>query len=99
METAELKTVTLKNGAIEVRPLVAVTMLALDRLVRENPIAFYELVMKARDRKHEFFGNTASDLRALSLVQENGDLHDSIRNIVLSSTEGEGSHMILTSAT
>lgn len=99
MESQEPEAVTLKNGATEFKPLVAATMLSLGKLLQDNPIAFYELTMKARDSKHEFFGNVGSELKLLALIQENGNLHDSIRNIVLSVVEGEGAMMRLTSAT
>jgi len=70
-------------------------MLSLTNLMRENPIAFYELVMKCRNPEHELFGNTGEVLSPLNLIQPNGHVHDGIRNIVLSATEGEELDMTL----
>jgi enolase len=94
--------VKLKNGAEEAEPLVKVVMLSLSSLFEADRMdyafAFYELVMKARDPKHEIFSNVHKNvLKDLALVQSNGRMHDSIRNIVLSAVEGEGLAMKLVS--
>jgi hypothetical protein len=86
----------LKNGSEELDGLVGVTMMSVRRLTQTHPIAFYELVMLCRDPKHKLFGNTGQALNDLSLVT-NGQVHDSIRNIVLSAIEGEGMDMTLVS--
>jgi hypothetical protein len=85
-----MEKVILKNGSEEVKSLVAVTMLSLQNIANDNPIAWFELVEKCRNDKHEFFGNTRKHLEELALVQSNGSVHGSIKNIVLSSSEGEG---------
>jgi hypothetical protein len=90
-----MQTVILKNGAEESLPLVNVMMMSLRSLMQENPIAFYELVMKCRDHNHKFFGNVGDVLKRLSLVETSGSIHDSIRNIVLSAAEGDGLDMSL----
>ena len=88
--------VKLKNGSEELDVLVSATMLSLRTLMQENPIAAFELVELCRDPAHKLFGNTRSDLEALSLVGRTADpdgppiVHDSIRHIVLSAAEGEG---------
>ncbi len=86
-QSGDVEIVTLKNGAEVAKTIVNTAMLSIQEL---NLIVFYELVMKARDSKHKFFGNTAEVLKALSLVQADGNLHDAIRDIVLSASEGEG---------
>jgi hypothetical protein len=90
-----MQTVILKNGIEEAKPLVQVTMMSLRSLLQDKPIVFYELVMKCRDGNHQFFGRSEDDLKALSLVQSDGSVHDSIRNIVLSAATGEGLEMVL----
>jgi len=90
-----MKTLVLKNGSEEAEPLVKVTMMSLRNLMETNLIAFYELVCLCRDGKHQLFGNTGEVLGKFSLVS-NGQVHDSIRNIVLSAAEGEGLDMRLT---
>jgi len=80
-----MRTVRLKNGAEEAKPLVGVTMMSLQKLEQTNPIAFYELVMKCKDDGHELFGNTGDVLQSLALIQDKrGQVHNSIKNIVLS---------------
>ncbi len=59
----------------------------------ENNRIGRELVL---DPNHKFFGNTKDRLEALALVDANGGIHDSIRNIVLSAIEGEDLEMRLT---
>lgn len=70
-------------------------MMSLQRLFQTDPISAYELTMKARDPNHEFFGGTGQKLMSLALVDANGGMHDSIRNIVLSAVEGDGLEMKL----
>jgi len=90
-----METVVLKNDAEELKSLVIATMMSLEFLMKEQPIVFYELVMKCRDHNHRFFGNTGEDLEKLALVQPGGSVHDSICNIVLSATNGNGLKMTL----
>lgn len=90
-----MQMVRLKNGAEEAEPLVAVTMMSLRNLLQQSPIAFYELVMLCRKPGHKLFGNADKELKALSLVDPSGHVHDSIRNIVLSATSGEGLNLSL----
>ena len=85
-----IKLAKLRNNTEEVEALVAGTMLTLHSLLKEQPVAFYELVMKCRDIGHSFFGNASEHLRSAGLVDENGGIHDSIKNIVLSAIQGEG---------
>ena len=92
-----IKTVVLKNGAEEAQPVVTVAMMSLNRLIQDNPIAFYEMVQVCRDPNHQPFGNTALILKDLSLMEESGQVHDSLRNIVLSATEGDGLDLTLVS--
>lgn len=92
-----METVTLKNGAEEALPLVTVTMLSIRSLMQKDPIAFYELVMKCRDRQHQFYGNTGEVLQSLSLLDNRGCVQGSIRNIVLSAVEGDGLEMSIRS--
>jgi hypothetical protein len=91
-----MKTVQLAHGE-EVVVLVKVTLLSLDHLIKDNPIGFYELVMKCRDPQHSIWGDQQGKLQELSLVQPDGRVHQSIRNVVLSSVQGDGLEMVLTS--
>lgn len=91
-----METVTLKNGAVEAKPLVKVALMSLEHLINSDPIAFYELVMVCRDKDHKPFGNTREKLSALGLWKEYEDRpHESIRNVVLSAVTGNGLEMVL----
>jgi hypothetical protein len=94
-----LKLVRLKNGFELPLVLVKVTMLSLGHLMQSNPIAFYELVMKCRDLKHVFWGDTGKVLKNLGLLEpwDSNTPQKSIRIIVLAAVEGEGLKMKLTS--
>lgn len=88
-----ITTIRLKNGSEEFRPLVASVMVSLRDLLASAPIAFYDLVMLARDDNHRPFGGTGTDLVARCLLANDGQafsMHDSVRNIVLSAVSGEG---------
>lgn len=88
-----MKTVILKNGAEEHGPLVAITMKSIRALMEEGLgglLSVYELGKFALSSSHTFFGNYGERLVTLHLV--NGytgrfQMHDSIRNIVLSALE------------
>lgn len=84
-----MKAVVLKNGTEEADVMVTTGMMALESVMKDNPIAFYELVMKCRDPNHQFFGNTGEILKSRSLVEQSGNIHDSVRNIVLSAVSGD----------
>lgn len=43
-------------------------MMSLQKLLLENPVAFYELVEKCRNPKQQMFGNTQSVVKALALM-------------------------------
>jgi len=83
---------TLRNGDSIPKGLVITTMVSLNQLMQENPIAAYELFQLCKDGNHELFGNTSEILGNLGLIQ-NGEVHDSIRSIVLSAFEGKGLDM------
>ena len=90
-----IETVVLKNGATEALSLVSITMFSLSNLLKQKPMCFYELVMKCRDKEHKIWGNLAVDLKELSLIQRDENVHSSIKNIVLSAVEGEGLNMTI----
>ena len=90
-----MKMVMLKNGSEEAEVSVRAICLSLQELFDSAPVILYELVMKCRDSKHEFFGDSGKKLQDLSLVD--GDtIHRTIKNIVLSAVVGEGFEMKLT---
>jgi hypothetical protein len=87
--------VTLKNGSQEPAPVVTTTMMLLRSLCTSDPICFYELTMKCRDNNHQLFGNCASKLQGLSLLQSDGTVYHAVKNVVLSAVTGEDLDMAL----
>ena len=97
-----METVDLKNGSSEAGPLVAVTMLSLNAVLEGNGdalngmLAFYELVQKCKNPDHKIWSEAQSTLlMGLSLLDANGDVHNSIKNVVLSAAQGDGLELSL----
>lgn len=80
-------TMLLRNGTTEATDLIAAVTLELRKMFRSQPVAFYERVQLARDPKHRPFGAASS---GDTLLEHDGCLRGAIRNIILSSVEGEG---------
>ncbi len=95
-----MDSVTLRNGSVEPKSIVLTTMLALDTLWKSGLPGMLEvcdLHAIAQGKGADVNKNTIAHLQELELVQPDGKLHDSVRNIVLSACEGEGIHMTLSS--
>jgi len=92
-----METIKLRNGTEEVAGLVTMVSLTVRELFDNEPIVAYELAMKARDQDHECFGNSGDKLIKLALMNADGSMHDSVRNIVLSMFQGEGLNIALVS--
>jgi hypothetical protein len=91
----EMKIVALKNGTQEPEVLVVTTMMNLDLLMESDPLAVYEMTMLCRDENHRLWGGYASTLARFGLLQPDGKVHSSIKNIVLSAVQGEDLEMKL----
>lgn len=85
----------LRTGAEEDSAVVAAVCVSLEGLLSSgNAVAFYEVVMVARDREHRPWGNTAITSMKLALLDSPmGEMHNSVRNVILASTEGKGMEM------
>ena len=93
--------IRMKNGSEECSAIVTATTMALrDLWGGGEAIAVVELVSLCKDSQHKLFAGTREGLHRLALLERNGDsftVHDSVRNVVLSSVEGEGLDMRLVS--
>jgi len=95
MSQGPLDLVELRTGAkVFEATLVAITV-SLEDLLRANFTAFYELVEIARNPNHKPFGNAVTVLHERGLLDEDGQMHDTIRDVVLASAEGEGTRLCL----
>ena len=88
-----MDTVNLKNGTSEMRILVVSTYGILKEMLSdlEGAIAFYELVEVCKNPSHQVFSSKQKEyLINRALMQPDGRIHQSVRNIVLSAVQGEG---------
>ena len=92
-----METVILKNGAEEVKSLVKATMLSLRALTVKNFSIFYDLVTLCRNPTYQPSGHAKEELEALGFVNSDGSVDERIRNIVLSTAEGDNSDMTFSS--
>jgi hypothetical protein len=91
-----MESITLRTGATALLPVVATTMLTLERLVRENPLAFYDLAMLCRDASYRPFGSNADLLESLGMTDRER-VDSQVRDIVLAAVEGDDLAMRLVS--
>ena len=92
MDTLEI------NGAKESKALVFTVFGHLEKLLNCEPLVFYELVQLCRDRAHVPFGAIGERLVELRLASgQDGRyfVHDSVRNITLGCTSGDGMDLAL----
>jgi hypothetical protein len=102
---SSLNLVKLKNGTEHQRVFVAAIMMSLEHLMSPgtkdpiqgmaDAIAFYELVMIARDPSHRAFGNTGPRLEELLMLEPRGHMKPEYRDVILSAVTGEGFNLIL----
>lgn len=87
-----MNVVKLKNGIEEAEPAVRVGLFALKNLCSEKPFVFYDLVMICRDPKYKAWCDM-TPAKDAGLMQSDGKIHDTIKNIVLSAVSGDGLEM------
>jgi len=97
VKDAAMKIAKLRNGSEEPMPAVTTTTISLRHLMSSIPgiLQVYELHQKALNPNYQIDRQYAEPLKALALLQSNGELHDITRNVVLSSVEGSGLEMRL----
>jgi hypothetical protein len=88
-----MKMLHLKNGSVQPAPSVATTMKALDHLWGQGVVgltALYDLYERSKNADHRIAEGVLETLKTLALVQPDGSIHDTVRNVVLSAVSGEG---------
>lgn len=75
--------------------LVKVVYLSLRDTLRDNPVAFYELVTLARNPEHKLFGNTGEYLTKRAFLDSPNNIQTTCKQIVLAATYGDGLDMAL----
>ncbi len=92
-----MEEVLLKNGTKEAKVLVNVVMHSVSTLLDSGVsglTSLYDLVQICRNNpNYQKFGDNEEMLKKLSLLQDDGKPHNSIRNIILSSVSGDGIDM------
>lgn len=87
----------LRNGRDVPGPVVRVTVLSMERLLENNPVAFVEAVEVARDPSHRPWGQTGKVLAGAGLTGAGGRMHGAMRDVILACTEGDGAGLRLVS--
>lgn len=84
--------VTLRDGTKVPMPTAKTTLISLAALNRgdgSDYLALFEIVAKARDTDHQFFDPALPRLRSLSLVTEDGALHDDVAAVIRNAATGD----------
>lgn len=95
-----MQMVALNNGSTE--PLVAVTaaFMSLSGLWKEGiggMCAVIDLVDRCKNPQHRLDPQSEAKLKSLRLLESDGRIHGTIKNIALSAAKGDGAHMVLVS--
>ena len=95
--------VTLKDGSKVLNSDLISARMKIAVLSHKNYVALFNLVEKCRNVQHQFLKNpldvskpwddSKATLRAWNLIDGQGNVHESIRKIVLNSIEGSGLSM------
>ena len=83
----------LKNGSDECVATIVVTQMIINSMFSEDylyPMAFWDLARKCQDSNYKIFEVNQKVLIDVGLMDSNKNIHQSIKNIVLSSIEGSG---------
>jgi hypothetical protein len=84
---AAMRSVSLRNGSTEKGELVAITSLALRGLPRETLVEFREVI---RNPNFKISDKSRRILKDKALMENNGSVQSSIKNVVLSAVQDEG---------
>lgn len=89
-EQKEVEMVMLLNGKPAPKPLVMSVNAAIEIMFQEKILAFWMLVFFCRRETTSIQGSCREYLIDAMILERDGSVHPSIRDIVLSSTTGEG---------
>lgn len=93
-----MEMVKLKTGKTLPLPVVRGVLHSFTKMMEESdrfigPVVFYELVQKARNPEHEFFGEVAQHLG--TFIDGSGKIQTTIRDIILACVEGDDLEMTI----
>jgi hypothetical protein len=86
----------LKNGSVESKDAVDSTLFALENLKgitnrgMDGSLAIFELNALCKNPQHSPYGTTGDILKEYAFLDKNGQVHDTVRNVVLSAVTEEG---------
>lgn len=87
--------VELTTGKREHAGLVSMVHMALSDAFARDPLMAYDVVMRAREPNYKFFGSAEERAKRLAILDDNGVMHGSVRNIILAAVTGDGLDMQL----
>jgi hypothetical protein len=92
--------VKLKNGSEEPLETVTTASLTISEIAQSGIVgllAIYDIRKKVEDPNYQISDASVKKLVALGLLESSGIIHDSVRNIVLSSIEIKGTKVTIKS--
>ncbi len=95
-----MQMVALNNGSSEPQPIVVAAYMSLSGLWEEGiagMCAVIDLVSRCNNPRHPIDRQSEEKLRSLALIEPDGKIHGSIKNVVLSAAKGTGLDMTLVS--
>lgn len=98
-----MKMCKLKNGAIEPAILVTTTMMNIQLLAKNTEnlnaslsiLSIYDLGKKAHDSSYKMYGPCEEILKDLALVESNGEMSTTVKNIAQSAISFNGEWPVL----
>ena len=89
--------VVLRTGKSVAGPIVASTMMLLERFATSDPGLLFDLVDLCNDGGYKVPNHSKKELQTLALLASDGRVRDDVKEIVLAATEGEGTNLTLVS--
>lgn len=95
-----MQMVALNNGSVEPQPAVIATFMSLSGLWKggiSGMCAVIDLVDRCKNPQHRIDQESERTLKSLALLEHDGRIHETVRNIALSAAKGDGPDMVLIS--
>ncbi|HUD02610.1 MAG TPA: hypothetical protein VMR46_01130 [Candidatus Paceibacterota bacterium] len=93
-----MEMLALKNGSSVPKPAVIAIMMSVNSLWEEGlggMCAVIDLVDRCKNPNHKIADDVMLQLKASRLIEPEGRIHEAVKDVVLSATEGEGVEMTI----
>lgn len=95
-----MQMLALNNGSTEPQPAVVATFMSLSGLWKEGiggMCAVIDLVDRCKNPQHRIDQRSERKLKELALIEPDGRIHQTVKNVALSAARGNGPDMTLVS--